>query len=249
MDKKTKILVVDDEPINLEFFDVMLGKLGFGVELARDGEEALEKVKQSNPDLVILNSIMPKLSGWKVTRLLKTDEEYVAYREVPIIMFSEFDDVEDKIEGYELGIEDYIVKPFNFSEVLARIRAVLRSRELSRRVAKRERRIALVESLNKSLIYVTRHLKEPVSGLVESAKKLDRKNPKAVEKFVSQVVKDLEESLAALNGLEEEITELEKESELLQITDIDLQDLEEKFQKHLAQSKKGGREDLKEVQR
>lgn len=247
MEKKTKILVVDDEPINLEFFDVMLGKLGFGVELARDGEEALEKVKQKNPDLVILNSVMPKLSGWKVTRLLKSDEEYAAYRDTPIIMFSELDDVQDKIEGYELGIEDYIVKPFNFSEVLARIRAVLRSRELSLRVTKRERRIVSVESLNKSLIYVTRQLKGPVSGLVEAATKLDEKDPKAVKAFVSQVKKDLKDSLAAMEGLEDEIAELEKENEQLQLSDIDLQELEDKFQKHLAQSKTG-REDLKEVQ-
>ncbi|HUX20031.1 MAG TPA: response regulator [Spirochaetia bacterium] len=246
MDKKTKILVVDDEPINLEFFDVMLGKLGFGVELARDGEEALDKVKQSSPDLIILNSVMPKLSGWKVTRLLKTDEEYAQYREIPIIMFSEFDDVKDKIEGYEIGIEDFIVKPFNFSEVLARIRAVLRSSELSRRVAKRERRIVLVETLNRSLVYVTRQLKAPVSELLESAKSLDRKNPKAIEQFISRVTEELEESLSALNGLEKQIAELEKETELLQLSDIDLQDLEERFQKHLAQSK-SGQDTLKEV--
>lgn len=248
MEKKAKILVVDDEPINLDFFDVMLGKLGFEVEVARDGEEALEKVKQTVPDLLILNSVIPKLSGWKLTRLLKKDEEYASYRDIPIIMMSEFDDVKDKIEGYELGIEDYIVKPFNFSEVLARIRAVLRSRELSRRVAKRERRIALVESLNKSLIYFTRHLKEPVTALVRSAKDLDQKNAKAVGQFVTSLVRDLEESLAALDGLEDEIAELERENEMIDLSDIDLQDLEEKFRKHLAQSK-AGREDLDEVKK
>jgi len=246
MEKKTRILIVDDEPINLEFFDVMLGKLGFGVVLAKDGEEALEKVKQSDPDLIILNSVMPKLSGWKVTRLLKKDEEYQAYRDIPIIMFSEFDDVKDKIEGYELGVEDYIIKPFNFSEVLARIRAVLRSRELSRRVAKRERRIALVESLNQSLIYFTRHLKKPVDDLLGAARGLDSSRPKKVEAFVAQVIKDLEESQAALNGLEDEIRELEKQDEQLDHFEMDLQDLEEKFQKHLAQSKDKS-EDLKGV--
>lgn len=237
MEKKAKILIVDDEPINLEFFEVMLGKLGFDVEVAHDGEEALEKVKQSLPDLLILNSVIPKLSGWKVTRLLKQDEEYLPYRDIPVIMMSELDDVKDKIEGYELGIEDYIVKPFNFSEVLARIRAVLRSCELSLRVAKRERRIALVESLNKSLIYFTRHLKEPVVALVESAKKLDQRDPRAVEAFTDGLVKDLEESLAAIEGLEDEIAELERESEELELSEIDLKGLEEKFRKHLAQSK------------
>ena len=76
MKLRGKILIVDDEPINLEFFDVMLTKLGFQVEKAVDGEEALERVQSGNPDLIILDNIMPKLSGWEVTRMLKQDPEY-----------------------------------------------------------------------------------------------------------------------------------------------------------------------------
>ena len=126
MEPKTRILIVDDEPINLDFFEVMLTKLGFEVEKAEDGEEALDKVKSFRPDLLILDNIMPKLSGWTVTRLLKSHEDYQDFSDIPIIMFSAMDKVEDKIEGFELGVDDYITKPFNFSEVLARIRAVLR---------------------------------------------------------------------------------------------------------------------------
>ena len=83
MKLRGKILIVDDEPINLEFFDVMLSKLGFQVEKAVDGEEALEKVQAVNPDLIILDNIMPKLSGWEVTRMLKHDPAYRRYREHP----------------------------------------------------------------------------------------------------------------------------------------------------------------------
>ena len=134
MKLRGKILIVDDEPINLEFFDVMLSKLGFQVEKAVDGEEALEKVQSVNPDLIILDNIMPKLSGWEVTRLLKHDPAYRRYRNTPIIMFSAMNEVKDRIEGFEQGVDDYITKPFNFTEVLARIRAVLRRRELSRQL-------------------------------------------------------------------------------------------------------------------
>src|SRR5512138_1127168 len=98
MDEKRKILIVDDEQINLDFFDVMLTKLGFKIERAEDGEEALEMVASTKPDLIILDNIMPKLSGWEVTRILKTDEEYEEFRDTPIIMFSAMDDVKDKIE-------------------------------------------------------------------------------------------------------------------------------------------------------
>ena len=153
MKSKGKILIVDDEPINLEFFDVMLSNLGFKIEKAADGEEALQKVVETDPDLIILDNIMPRLTGWEVTKKLKQDKEFQKYRQTPIIMFSAMDNVKDKVEGLELGVDDYITKPYNFPEVLARIRAVLRNRELARQVARRERRIALIESLNNSLIF------------------------------------------------------------------------------------------------
>ena len=114
MEEKTRILIVDDEPINLDFFEVMLGNLGFEVFRAEDGEEALEKIRECRPDLILLDTIMPKISGWKVTRILKSQKNYSDFKHIPIIMFSALNDVKDKIESFELGVEDYIVKPFNF---------------------------------------------------------------------------------------------------------------------------------------
>ena len=239
MDDKTKILIVDDEPINRDFFDVMLSKLGFIVEEAEDGEEALDQVKSFEPDLLLLDNLMPKLSGWEVTRILKNSDEYEKYREVPIIMFSAMDDVKDKVEGFELGIDDYIIKPFNFTEVLARIRAVLRNRTLSRQVVAKERRIASIESLNKSLIYFTRHLKEPVVGLKKEADKLDVNDCDAASGFVDFVKKESEEVLAALSALEDEIDELENQRPDQESEGLTLIDLEEKFQKHFTNLEHG----------
>jgi DNA-binding response OmpR family regulator len=145
MNVNKKILIVDDETINLDFFEVMLSKLGFAVEKATDGKEALEKVKRFLPDLILLDNIMPNMTGWEVTKILKNDPKY---KEIPIIMFSALDDVKDKVEGFELGVDDYITKPFNFSEVLARIRAVLRNRELYAQIVVRESRLSLAEELS-----------------------------------------------------------------------------------------------------
>jgi len=235
MDKKTKILIVDDEPINLDFFDVMLSKLGFEVVKAEDGEEALEKIKDEEPDLIILDNIMPKMSGWKLTKLLKRSEEYADYRDIPVIMFSAMDDVKDKIEGFELGVEDYITKPFNFSEVLARIRAVLRSRELSRQVVLKERKIASIESLNQSLIYFTQHLKEPVVNLQKRVETLDNGSQEAVADFIEAVRSETKQVMVTLQSLEEEIEELQNAPEVRDERDADLlDDLEQKFQKHFA---------------
>jgi DNA-binding response OmpR family regulator len=232
---KGKILIVDDEQLNLDFFDVMLSKLGFTVETASDGEEALSLIRETRPDLVILDNIMPLKSGWEVTRILKTDPEYADFRDTPIVMFSAMDDVQDKIEGFELGVEDYITKPFNFSEVLARIRAILRSKELSLQVIQRERRIALIESLNKSLLYFTSHLRQPVLDIINASNQLEITDAEAVKDYVEQVRTETETTLAALDGLEDEIRELSTQGDKMKEKELSLEMLDEKYQKHFAQ--------------
>jgi DNA-binding response OmpR family regulator len=193
MNTRKKILVIDDEVINLEFFEVMLSKLGFVVEKAEDGEEGLLMVKKFFPDLIILDNIMPKMSGWELTRILKSDPKY---QEIPIIMLSALDDVKDKVEGFELGIEDYITKPFNFSEVLARIRAVLRNRELFAQIVARESRLSLAEELSSDI-------KSNVLEFVRSMDDLD----KTVKKVHAQGLAHQE-----LSGL---LDELDKKSQLV----------------------------------
>jgi DNA-binding response OmpR family regulator len=148
MNTRKKILIADDDPLNVEFFEVMLSKLGFDVAKAEDGAAAWEAVERFRPDLILLDNIMPRLSGWDLTRKLKNDP---LYRDIPIIMLSALDDVKDKVESFELGIDDYITKPFNFSEVLARIRAVLRNRELFGQIMVRESRLSRAEELSADL--------------------------------------------------------------------------------------------------
>ncbi len=238
MKLRGRILIVDDEPINLEFFDVMLSKLGFQVEKAVDGEEALEKVQACNPDLIILDNIMPKLSGWEVTRMLKHEPAYRRWRNTPIIMFSAMNEVKDRIEGFEQGVDDYITKPFNFSEVLARIRAVLRSRELSRQLNRRERRIAVVESLNNSLVFFTQHIKKPISDILTLAETSDPSAAADMEKLVALVRREGGEILATLRGLEDEVAELQGKGEKLRRGDLSVDELEKKLRKHLKNWKK-----------
>ncbi|MDR1444779.1 MAG: response regulator [Treponema sp.] len=161
MNTRKKILIADDEQLNLEFFEVMLSKLGFIVEKANDGIDALEKVKRFVPDLILLDNIMPRMSGWELTKTLKKDPKF---HDIPVVMISALDDVKDKLEGYELGIEDYITKPFNFSEVLARIQVVLRNRELFAQIAAREKRLSLAETLNGD---IGNYLRDFVRGLDE----------------------------------------------------------------------------------
>jgi DNA-binding response OmpR family regulator len=164
MNVQKKILIADDESVNLDFFEVMLSKLGFVVEKCDNGLEVQEKVKKFHPDLIILDNIMPGMTGREITKILKSDQNY---KDISIIMLSALDDVKDKVAGFEAGVDDYITKPFNFTEVLARINAVLRNRALFDQIKVREARLALAEELNKDL-------KENLSSFVGSIDELDK---------------------------------------------------------------------------
>jgi len=205
MNAQKKILIVDDEELNLDFFELMLSKLGFGVEKARDGMEALEKVKRFMPDLVLLDNIMPRMTGWEFTKKIKSDDRY---RDIPIIMFSALDDIKDKLEGFELGVEDYITKPFNFSEVLARIRVVLRNRELFAQIAIREDRLNLAEELNSGIKKILVDLTKNIDDLDKAAAKKDNV-PEILDK-TQQIRKRIAELDAKIEKTYTEWDELKK---------------------------------------
>ena len=116
----TKILIVEDEESVIDPLELLLSKEGFTIETARDGREALEKFEKVLPDLVLLDLMIPTISGTEVCRQIR------AKSQVPIIMLTAKDTEVDKVVGLELGADDYIVKPYSKAELVARIKAVLR---------------------------------------------------------------------------------------------------------------------------
>lgn len=235
MEDKAKILIVDDEPRNLDFFDVMLGKLGFEVDLAENGIIALEKISEFKPDLILLDNVMPRMSGWQVTRLLKQDPEYAEYRDISIIMFSAMDDVRDKIEGFELGVDDYITKPFNFSEVIARIRAVLKNREIHRMNLEKEQRFNQIESFSESVLTFLNQLREPMEQILEKSNP-DISMDEATADFCSFVSSEAEKAIVSLDEFKEEIYRLtENEIESNRNGNF-LKELDQRIHKHFVKS-------------
>lgn len=115
-----KILVADDDQNISDLLRMYLEKEGFTVCLASDGEQALIKFTSENPDLVLLDIMMPKLDGWQTCREIRKKSE------CPIIMVTAKGETFDKVLGLELGADDYVVKPFEAKEIVARIKAVLR---------------------------------------------------------------------------------------------------------------------------
>lgn len=118
-----KILVVDDEHKIVEIIKAYLEKDGYQVIAAYDGKSAINSVSAQKPDLIILDLMLPEISGWDVCRSIRK------YSEVPIIMLTARDEVTDKIVGLEMGADDYVTKPFDPKELVSRVRAVLRRTE------------------------------------------------------------------------------------------------------------------------
>lgn len=113
-------MVVDDDKNICELLRLYLEKEGYTVALAYDGQEAVDKFPAENPDLMILDVMMPKLDGWQVCREIRKTSN------CPIIMLTAKGETFDKVLGLELGADDYVVKPFDTKEIVARVKAVLR---------------------------------------------------------------------------------------------------------------------------
>ena len=115
-----KILVVDDDLNICELLRLYLTKDGYNVVVANDGQSAVSMFQEENPALVLLDVMLPKLDGWQVCREIRK------FSETPIIMLTAKGEVFDRVLGLELGADDYVVKPFDTKEIVARIKAVLR---------------------------------------------------------------------------------------------------------------------------
>lgn len=122
-----KILVVDDEQSIIDFVCIYIEREGFICQGITDGLEAIELIRQENPTLVVLDVMLPGMDGFEICKRLRAENN-----QVPIIMLTAKDEEVDKILGLELGADDYLTKPFNPRELIARIKAVLRRNTLSR---------------------------------------------------------------------------------------------------------------------
>src|SRR4028119_612044 len=118
------VLIVDDERMLVETISYNLQKAGFETIAAFDGESALKQARENKPDLIVLDVMLPKISGWEVCRALRHDPENRTA--APILMLTARGEESDKVIGLELGADDYLVKPFGMRELIARVRALLR---------------------------------------------------------------------------------------------------------------------------
>jgi DNA-binding response OmpR family regulator len=126
MDPAVTILIVDDEPVNVDMLSQELDEEGYALMTAGDGEEALIKVQENQPDLILLDVMMPKVDGFTVCRILKGSGKTVL---IPVILLTALRSHEDRVRGIEAGANDFISKPFDRDELLAKIRSLLRQKK------------------------------------------------------------------------------------------------------------------------
>ncbi|MEE9220058.1 MAG: response regulator, partial [candidate division NC10 bacterium] len=142
------VLIVDDEPMLRQMVREHLERHGLQIEEAESGQEALEFAHRVNPDLILLDIMMPDLNGLQVCQALR---EHEATRAIPVVLLTSQDGLEDRIRGLDAGANDYLTKPVQPSELLARVKAHLRTRELWEGLEQQQKDLAQLLELSKAV--------------------------------------------------------------------------------------------------
>lgn len=126
--KSSRILIVDDNQQNCELLDAYLADEGYQIEMVYDGQQTLDSVARQHPDLILLDIMMPRLSGYEVCHRLKSSPET---RTIPILMITALAEMSDIEKGIDAGADDFLTKPINKLELITRVRSLLRVRHLT----------------------------------------------------------------------------------------------------------------------
>lgn len=196
----SKICVIDDHPENVFILQDRLEKAGFEIITAYDGESGLEKVREELPDLVLLDVMMPGLSGFEVCKRITTDDRT---KQIPIILLTALTSTEDLEEGLQAGAFDYVKKPFNRAELLARIKSALRFAETNKFIIEIEK----VNTFAATVLTANHEIKQPLTLINLSTTAIKRElakeeyNIEALQKRVKYIEGATQEIIEVLEKL------------------------------------------------
>src|SRR6478736_8585587 len=140
----SRILIIDDAPANIQTLSTILKERGYNLNIATNGRQGLDVLERIRPDLILLDIMMPEIDGFETCRRIKAS---TAWREIPIIFLTAKTDTADIVRGFELGAVDYVAKPFNAHELLARVNTHLTIDELRRSLAQKNAELARAHEL------------------------------------------------------------------------------------------------------
>jgi diguanylate cyclase (GGDEF)-like protein len=172
LDKPFSVFVVDDDPSEIDLISFMLSQNGFEVTTASSGKEYLEKIKKETPDIIILDVMMPEISGLELLRQIRQDPKTMA---IPILLVSALSDTEDIVKGLQEGANDYITKPFNIPVLLARVKTHLKIGTLVKQLATQTEILSKMAALDELTgIYNRRTMFDLLTSELERSKRYQR---------------------------------------------------------------------------
>ncbi len=198
---KKKILIADDVLDTVELIRKRLRHEGYDTAEAYDGEECVKRARDYNPDLIILDILMPKMDGFEVCKTLKSDPKT---RYIPIIMLTARGDTESKVKGFEIGADDYVAKPFDFKELLARVKSLIARKEQRDRLAEEKKS----EALDKMMEQLAHEIRNPLVSIGGFAKRVHNSLPEGDKNklYLETIVRDA----ARLERMLEKLVELRR---------------------------------------
>ncbi|MEW6570429.1 MAG: response regulator [Nitrospirota bacterium] len=196
---KNKILIVDDAVDTVELLKKRFRAEGYDTAEAYNGEEALHMVTKYNPDIIVLDVMMPKIDGYEVCQILKSDEET---RYIPVLMLTAKGEVESKVRGLDIGADDYLAKPFDYKELSARVRSLLAQRAAHEKKAEEEKAGALGQMMEQ----VAHEIRNPLTSIGGFARKVYSKLPESDpnRKYMEMIINDV----AVLENMIKQLIEL-----------------------------------------
>ena len=186
MEKKSKILIVDDTVDTVELLKKRLRFEGYDTAEAYDGEEGLKLVAEYNPDLIILDVLMPKLDGYEVCQRLKSDENT---KYIPVLMLTAKGEVEDKVKGLDIGADHYLAKPFDYKEVSARVRSLVATKAAREKLVEEEKS----EALKRMMEEVAHEIRNPLTSIGGFARRVYDRLPQGDpnKKYMEMIINDV----------------------------------------------------------
>jgi two-component system sensor histidine kinase/response regulator len=199
VEKKNKILIVDDAIDTVELLRKRFRSEGYDTAEAYNGEEGLQKVTEYNPDLIVLDVMMPKIDGYEVCQRLKADEKT---RYIPVLMLTAKGEVEHKVKGLNIGADDYLAKPFDYKELSARIRSLLSIKATHEKKVEEEKSGALEQMMDQ----VAHEIRNPLTAIGGFARKVYGRLPEGDtnKKYMHMIIEDV----AVLESMIKQLIEL-----------------------------------------
>lgn len=200
-----KICVIDDHPENVFILQDRLEREGFEIITAYDGASGLKKVREEKPDLVLLDVMMPDISGFDVCREIVEDEKT---KNIPVILLTALTDTDDLKEGFQAGAHDYVKKPFNKVELLARIKSALRFAETNKLLLELEK----INTYAATVLTANHEIKQPITliNLSTTAIKRELKKDQPDNSALLKKIKFIETATQEIINVLEKLTSIKK---------------------------------------